>query len=177
MTTYVALLRGVNVGGKNMLKMADLKKQLEHVGLTRVRTYLQSGNVVFESSCAPDDVRRQLEAEIETSFGMSITVVLRTAQELREIIRMCPFERTALAPGQTIQLSLLLDDLSDKHAEWLNMCDKENDEYVVNGKEIYFLFRQSILDSKLAKVLQKLGNAVTTRNWNTMMKLAEMVDG
>jgi uncharacterized protein (DUF1697 family) len=91
MNLYIALLRGINVGGKNRIKMADLKHMFESLGLSRVETYIQSGNVLFESNKEEDILQREIEHEFATIFGFSVVVVLRTVTELGKIIRDCPF--------------------------------------------------------------------------------------
>ncbi|SCW51085.1 Uncharacterized conserved protein, DUF1697 family [Paenibacillus tianmuensis] len=174
MTIYIALLRGINVGGHNKIKMAELKRTLETMGLYRVQTYIQSGNVLFESEEIPETLRLRIEGEIRAVFGISITVVMRTAEELERIIADCPYADIPLAEGESIHVSLLTEAPPQKVIDLLSASERDNDEYHIHGREIYFLFRQSILDSKLAKHLNKLGDMVTTRNWNTMNKLAAL---
>ncbi|HWT27454.1 MAG TPA: DUF1697 domain-containing protein, partial [Mobilitalea sp.] len=78
MTIYIALLRGINVGGKNMIKMAELKRVLEALGLIDVQTYIQSGNLLFRSEEDEKSLSEKLQDEIKTAFGVSIPVILRT---------------------------------------------------------------------------------------------------
>ncbi|MFD3449974.1 DUF1697 domain-containing protein [Microbacteriaceae bacterium 4G12] len=177
MGIYIALLRGINVSKHNRIKMAELKHTLEMMGLSRVQTYIQSGNVLFESAEDIDSLRLQIEGEIKTTFGFSITVVLRTAEEFKEIITNCPYTSVPLAEGESIHVSILTEEPQKKVIELLSESERDNDEYYIHGREIYFLFRQSILDSKLAQNFQKLGNSATTRNWNTIMKLAALLKG
>jgi uncharacterized protein (DUF1697 family) len=174
MTIYIALLRGINVSGHNKIKMTELKSALESMGLGRVQTYIQSGNVLFESQEEVEPLRRRIEDEIKTVFGLSITVILRTTKELERIIANCPFAADSLSEGESIQVSALTEALSQKQIDILSDDKSKVDEYQINGQEIYFLFHQSILDSKLAKNLQKLGSSVTSRNWNTIIKLAAL---
>ena len=91
MTIYIALLRGINVGGKNIIKMSDLKRVFEGIGLYEVQTYIQSGNVLFKSNEEEEALRMKIEHEIAKVFGFSVPVILRTATELKQIIRNCPF--------------------------------------------------------------------------------------
>ncbi|MDF2636607.1 MAG: cytoplasmic protein, partial [Pelosinus sp.] len=90
MIIYIALLRGINVGGKNMIKMADLKHMFEALGLCRVETYIQSGNIIFESEENEETLRVMIENAITKLNGSSIAVILRTATELEQIIQDCP---------------------------------------------------------------------------------------
>lgn len=171
MTIYIALLRGINVGGHHKMKMADLKRVLEAMGLHRVQTYIQSGNVLFETEEAPQTLRLRMEEEIQTAFGITSTVVLRTAEELERIIAKCPYADVMLTEGESIHVSILTEELPQKAEDLLASSERDNDAYFIHGREVYFLFRQSILDSKLAKNLQKMGHIATTRNWKTMNKL------
>ncbi|TMV42658.1 DUF1697 domain-containing protein [Paenibacillus mesophilus] len=171
MTTYIALLRGINVGGKNKIKMAELKSALEAIGLGRVQTYIQSGNVVFESGEEADLLRGRIEREIKQTFGIPAAVILRTAAELERIVTDCPFAADALSEGESLQVCLLTEAPSQEKVDRLSEGKSEIDEYRVQGREIYLLFRQSVLDSKLAANIPKLGDSATTRNWSTINKL------
>ncbi|MEW9700897.1 DUF1697 domain-containing protein [Paenibacillus sp. SI8] len=174
MTIYIGFLRGINVGGKNMLKMADLKRTLETMGFSSVQTYLQSGNFLLVSEEAAEPLHKRIEQKISSVFNISPTVVLRTAEELDRIITACPYAADALVEGESIQLSLLTEVPPLQTTDILNKNKSEIDEFQILEREIYFLFRQSVLDSKLASNVQKLGDIATTRNWNTIVKLASL---
>lgn len=179
-TIYVALLRGINVGGKNKIKMAELRTALEDIGLGRVKTYIQSGNVLFES---PDDeasVRQKIEQEIASVFGITLTVVMRTAEEIEHIVAHCPFsaeliaEAAASCVGESLYVALLPESPPSSGIEKLAAANNGNDAYHIAGRDVYLLFRHSVRDAKLSTNLQKLGVTATVRNWNTMNKLVEM---
>ncbi|AJS60436.1 DUF1697 domain-containing protein [Paenibacillus sp. IHBB 10380] len=180
MTIYIALLRGINVGGKNRIKMAELKSTLEAMGLSRVQTYIQSGNVLFESNEEEEPLRKRIEHEIEAVFGFSVSVIIRTAKELATIAANCPFSEEAISEaassseGESLYVSLLLEEPSQKGIERLSAFRSESDEYQLVGREIYLLFRHSIRNSKLANNLQKLDVPVTVRNWKTINKLVTL---
>lgn len=180
MTIYIALVRGINVGGHNLIKMAELKRMFETMGLSRVQTYIQSGNVLFESEEGAEPLRRRIEHEIEAVFGFSVTVVLRTAAELERITGNCPFseeavsEAEASSEGESLYVSLLLETPTQEGIERLSAFRSESDEYRIEGREIYLLFRHSVRNSKLANNLQKLGVPATMRNWKTINKLAAL---
>src|SRR4051794_17331421 len=99
MTIYIALLRGINVGKNNRIKMADLKILLETLGLEKVKTYIQSGNVLFEASDDAARLSQLLEEEISKTFGFPVPVILRTAEEYGQIIRDCPYSMESLKEG------------------------------------------------------------------------------
>ncbi len=178
MAIYIALLRGINVGGKNMIKMADLKRVFEAMRLCDVQTYIQSGNVLFKSNEKEEPLRKKIEHEIEAAFGFSVAVVLRTAEELERIILNCPFsaeevsEAESSAVEESLYVSLLIHAPSQEKIERLKAFRSESDEYRIEGREVFLLFRYSIRNSKLVSNLQKLDAAVTIRNWNTINKLA-----
>ncbi|MGG3467673.1 DUF1697 domain-containing protein [Neobacillus pocheonensis] len=171
MAIYIALLRGINVGGHNKIKMADLKSLLEDMGLHKVKTYIQSGNVLFESSETVESLSRQLEEEIQKTFGFPVPVILRTASEYERIIQDCPYSTETLKEGESIQIAFLGGEPSHEGINHLQNFESGRDECKVIGKEVYLFFCQSIRDSKLATQLPKLGVPATVRNWNTVMKL------
>jgi uncharacterized protein (DUF1697 family) len=174
MTTYIGLLRAVNVGGRNKVPMADLRRALEALGLERVQTYIQSGNLLFESAEAPEPIRERIEQAIRDGFGVTTTLVLRTGAAWEQIIAGCPFPADALPEGTRLHVSLLNEAPSQRDAELLSKVPAEPDEYRIHGREIYCLYRQGIVDSRLAKQLAKLKTPATDRNWNTITKLAEL---
>lgn len=180
MTIYIALLRGINVGGKNIIKMAELKRVFEAIGLYDVQTYIQSGNVLFKSNEAEEPLRNKIEHEIEGIFGLSISVVLRTAAELERIILNCPFsedevaEAGALSETESLYVALLTHNPLKEKIEYLSAYKSESDEYRIVGREVFLLFRHSIRNSKLANNLQKLDVTSTVRNWKTISKLASL---
>ncbi|WML32997.1 DUF1697 domain-containing protein [Clostridium sp. OS1-26] len=177
MTIYIALLRGINVGGKNIIKMADLKQMFEAMGFCEVKTYIQSGNVLFKSDEDEELLRKKIEHEIEVTFGFSVVVILRTAAELEQIIENCPFSEDAIleaessAEGESLYVALLPHTPSQEKIEHLMAYKSENEECQIKGREVFLLFRHSIRKSKLANNLHKLDVPATVRNWKTIKKL------
>jgi len=176
MTTFVALLRGVNVGGKNTIPMAELKSELASLGLEEVVTYIQSGNVVFRSSAGDaKDIAAKIEARIAEAFGIGVTVLLRTATELAEIADQNPF-----AGGQA--------DLSKLHVVFLDRSPAAEavdeldpgrsppDEFSLGDREIYLRLPNGAGRSKLTidYFERRLGVRATARNWKTLLKLVEL---
>lgn len=174
MTIYIALLRGINVGGHNKIKMAELKSLLEGMGMHKVKTYIQSGNVLFESNEEAEKLSRKMGEEIHQTFGFPVPVILRTAEEYEGIIRDCPYSTESLNEGESVQIAFLGGIPSQEGIDYLQNFDSDKDECRVMGNEVYLFFRQSIRDSKLATQLSKLGVPATVRNWNTVMKLDTM---
>lgn len=177
MKVYIALLRGINVSGQKLIKMAELKLMFEGLGFERVQTYIQSGNVLFESQeIRMELLRSQIEEQIESVFGFQVTVVLRTVQELERVVRDCPFRTEDWADGETLYVSLLAEVPAQPGIDWLLACNSEVDDYHFADTEVYVFCRQSIRKSMFSNNLleKKLGVAATTRNWATTRKLLEM---
>jgi uncharacterized protein (DUF1697 family) len=178
MTIYIALLRGINVGGKNRIKMADLKQVFEAIGLCEVQTYIQSGNVLFKSNEKEEELRKKMEQAIEKTFGFPVSVILRTADELENIISNCPFseeevlEAEVSSEVESLYVSLMANAPQQEKLEVLKAYSSENDKYMIKGREVFLLFKHSIRNSKLANNLQKLEVPATVRNWKTINKLA-----
>lgn len=178
MTTYIALLRGINVGGKNIIKMVDLKRVFEAMGLCEIQTYIQSGNVLFKSNEKEESLCKKIEHDIEAAFRFSVPVILRTSEELEWIIRNCPFsaeevlQAESTSEGESLYVSFLMHVPSQENIERFDAYKSESDEYKIEGREVFLLFHNSIRNSKLANNLQKLDVTATTRNWKTINKLA-----
>jgi uncharacterized protein (DUF1697 family) len=171
---YIALLRGINVGGHNIIKMAELKSIFEDMGLMRVQTYIQSGNVLFESEEEPQQLSHRIEDELRTALGYSVTVVVRTSLELERIIENNPFSAGTLVEGESLYVAFLVGAPSQEGINRLIPFKTEIDDYHIVDLEVYLFFRQSIRNSKLSINLHKLGVQATIRNWKTVNKLAEL---
>src|SRR4051812_32742264 len=104
--SHVALLRGINVGGRNVVRMADLRALCERLGLERPRTHLQSGNVVFDANGPPGTLAERLEEAIERDLGLRVRVVVRTARELAEVVARDPLRDVATDPARYVVLFL-----------------------------------------------------------------------
>ncbi|MHA0855383.1 DUF1697 domain-containing protein [Paenibacillus sp. CMAA1364] len=180
LTIYVAFLRGINVGGKNIIKMAHLRHMCEEMGLCRVQTYIQSGNILFESSEEEDALREKIEHSIKKVFGLSVSVIVRTAEQMNSIVANCPFTEQQIsqaevtAVGESLYVSLMLEQPSDEVLDGLKGYQNVHQEYQIQGREVYLLFHQSIRNSKLVNYLQKLEVPSTIRNWKTMNELVAL---
>ena len=181
MKIYIALLRGINVGGKNIIKMNELKKTFEAMGLLGVKTYIQSGNVLFKSGEEEETLKKKIENAIEEQFGFSTTVILRTSEELERIVLDCPFseeevlEAESMSETESLYVALLTNTPSKEKIEYLNVYSSASDEYRIVGRDVFLLLRNSIRNSKLANNIQKLEVPATVRNWRTINKLIALV--
>lgn len=179
MARYVALLRGINVGGNKKVPMARLRELMEGLGYTEVATLLQSGNAVFTSKeKSPAKVGKQLEAAIAKEFGFEVAVVIRTRDELEAVIKANPLPGAEDAPSHFL-VTFLSDVPDPKRFEQIDPAAYLPDEFRLVGREIYARFPKGIGESKLATVLggTRLGVTPTARNWNTVTKLLELADG
>jgi uncharacterized protein (DUF1697 family) len=177
--TYVALLRGINVGGKNKVSMRELVTMFTGVGCTDVRTYIQSGNVVFGATTHIADRLPDLaERAIARRFGHRIPIVLRTADELAAVVANNPF----IQPGidtDALQVMFLADQPSAHSVEGLDSNRSPPDSFAVHGREIYLQCPNGFAQTKLTNAYfdTKLATTSTGRNWRTVMKLLELVEG
>jgi len=178
MARYVALLRGINVGGNKKVPMAQLRQLLEGLGYTDVATLLQSGNAVFTArEKSPAKVVKQLEKAIAEEFGFEVSVILRTRDELAAAIKANPLPGAEDAPSRFL-VTFLSDVPEKKRVQEIDPKAYLPDEFRVLGREIYARFPNGIGNSKLATVLSKpwLGVTPTARNWSTVTKLLELAD-
>jgi uncharacterized protein (DUF1697 family) len=176
MGVIISLLRGVNVGGHNMIKMDSLRKLYESLGLHDPQTYVQSGNVVFKTSEENlVQLSKRIEDGIERSFGFRPGVMVRTAPELAGVIARNPFAtRKDIHPSKLL-IIFLANDLDPKAQDEILRIKAGAEEVRVDGREIYIYFPDGMGRSKLPALLEKtLKKAGTGRNWNSVTKLLEI---
>lgn len=166
MTAYVALLRAVNVGGTGKLPMAELRAMCERIGFGAVRTYIASGNVVFTSALPEHEVKSQLEAALHAYAGKPVGAMVRTAAEMREVVRRNPFPD---APTKST-VAIFLDDAPPSDALDA-MTGRAAEEVRLGGREIYVAYGDGMGRSKLRIPAARHG---TARNMNTIATLAEL---
>jgi uncharacterized protein (DUF1697 family) len=172
MKTLVALLRGINVGGKNKIAMSELRSSLSSLGLQDVATYIQSGNVVFRSPDRADDLAGDIEQRIAGDFGVSVTVLLRTASDLQAVGRSNPFLKGG-ADHSKLHVVFLSDRPAANAVAGLDPERSPPDQFSLLGREIYLHLPNGSGRSKLTidYFERRLGVAATARNWNTLIKL------
>ncbi len=178
MIAMICLLRGVNVGGHNMIKMDALRELCESLGHCNVQTYLQSGNVVFQTSERDlASLAARIEAAIEKEHGFRPDVVLRTVAEMREVVAKNPFaRRKGIEPGKLIVTFLATEPSAESRAAVLGL-KPDPEEIRMNGRELYVYFPNGSGRSKLVPLLSRaLKNKGTGRNWTTVCTLAEMAE-
>jgi len=172
MSKHVAFLRGINVGGKT-IKMDALRKMFEVLGYENVRTLLASGNVIFESKTASEDkLRAEIETGIKKSFGHDVHVILRSEKEIQELVKSDPFKGVKVTPKTRLYITLL----SESPKSNLKTPHKSMDgEYIIreiNNKYVVNVLGPQVGTPDVMDFLGKeFGNKITTRNWNTMIKI------
>ena len=179
MPTYVILLRAVNVGGYGKVSMAEFRKMLMDLGFTRVETYIQSGNAVVDAKGTAAKVAQAVTAGFEKMMGASPGVVVRTHEQLEQLIRANPFAKEA-ADGTKVHVAFLAGPAAAEARGALERIvqqyPKRRDRYHLAEEHIYFHLPDGAAETKFTgKTLDKaLGVMGTGRNWNTVVKLWEM---
>ncbi|MGW5847716.1 DUF1697 domain-containing protein [Streptomyces sp. NPDC055254] len=177
-TTYAALLRGINVGGNKKVPMAELRSVLEGLGHGDVQTYLQSGNAVFSSAGEdPAALTRQLEAAIEAHFGFRVPCLVVEGGYLRAVAEACPFPAAELE-GKQLHATFCSEQPGAERFAALDAAAYLPEEYRIGDRVVYLYAPDGLGRSKLAEALARpavvKGIDVTTRNWNTVLKLVEL---
>lgn len=175
METYIALFRGINVGGKNILPMKALKALLENLNLQNIKTYIQSGNVVFQSE-AIDAARlsSQISAEIKKNHGFEPRVLLLALEEMEQAIRLNPFPEVVSDP-KTLHVGFLTSKPANPDMEALESLRAENERFELVDRLFYLHAPDGIGRSKLAASAERLlGVPMTDRNWRTIDKIMAM---
>jgi uncharacterized protein (DUF1697 family) len=173
---YIALLRGVNVGGKNMIKMETLREMVASLGFSNVKTYVNSGNVAFDAKKASDTtIAKKIRDAIEKELGMDISVMVRSTDEIKEIIAKNPYDGQ-FENDKYLHIFFLNEELSKENRDRLLENNSDVEFIAVEGRTIYYMLKISILDSVLGKgfIDKKLKIPSTARNWRTVNKVAEL---
>lgn len=173
----VALLRGINLGARRRVSMAELRELCGEHGCADVRTHLRSGNVVFASQQPPERLERELAERIREKFEIDVPVLVRTRDDLAAVIDRDPFGAIADDPKR-YQVSFLSSELDPQVATDLQAARLAPERVVVDGREIYAWHPDGIQRSPLAALLtdRRLGVTATARNWNTVTKLLALAD-
>ncbi|HKG55469.1 MAG TPA: DUF1697 domain-containing protein [Anaerolineales bacterium] len=179
MNAYVALLRGINVGGKNLIKMIDLKLCLEDVGFKDVHTYIQSGNVLF-SAAGSDQVKltKEIEDALSKTFNYESRVVVRSRKQMKDIVTHAPKGFGSDPATYRYDVIFLKEPLSAAKA-MKSVATKEGVDQAFAGKGVLYFSRLSsrATQSKLARIITlPMYQSMTIRNWNTTTKLLSMLE-
>lgn len=177
-TTYVALLRGINVGGSHTVPMRDLRDLVAGAGGEDVATYLQSGNVVFRATGKASQIVDDLESRLAQRFGFDIPVIVRTKAEMARVVATNPWPRDGIEPTKLV---VVFYQTAPKAAAFssIDAAAFEPERFVLTGRELYLHLPGGQGRSKLAAAInrQKLAPPGTARNWNSVTALAEKAAG
>lgn len=176
MHARIALLRAINVGSKTKLPMAELKATFEVLGYANVRTLLQTGNVIFDGDGRDAEVEARVEAALAERVGLATEVLVRTAAEWRAIIEANPFPQAARDDPSHMVVTPLKAAPGPDAVAALRAAIKGREQVEVRGRCAYLVYPDGIGTSKLTiKIIEgKLGTKGTGRNWNTVLKLADL---
>ena len=178
MSKRILLLRGINIGPNRRVAMPKLREALAAAGMKDVETYVQSGNVVVSSRKSPDNLARETQRAIADEFGFDVDVVVRTRDELADVVKRNPLGDVADNPKR-YQVSFLSDQPDPDVVADLAKLAHESERLVADGRELYAWHPEGVARSKLWAALagKKLGVTATARNWTTVTTLLEMADG
>jgi uncharacterized protein (DUF1697 family) len=173
----IVLLRGINIGARRRVGMPALRERLTDAGCSDVRTYVQSGNVVLDSDRSPQQLARVCERQIAEGFGFDVDVIVRTRDELAEVVERNPLGEVATDPKR-YQVSFLSAELDPGTVAALEDHVAASEQFVVIGRELYAWHPEGVARSKLWNKLagQGLGVTATARNWTTVTTLLAMAD-
>ena len=172
MKTFIALLRGINVGGHKKILMADLRALLESKGLINVQTYIQSGNVVFNSFVKASECEELISKAIQKKYGWEVPVLVRTPNEIKNIMNNCPFSEEK---KQKSYFTLLSEAPDQDLIEETQSMSYPNEEFIITYSCIYF-YSENYGKTKFNNNFfeRKLKVRTTARNYRTMMKLVSL---
>ncbi len=177
MARYVALLRGINVGGRKKVAMGELRDALGSLGYGDVETYLQSGNAVFTATNNdPAGLAGAIEKELERRLAMDVKVLVRTRDELASVVEANPFPEATSEPSK-LHVAFLSATPDAHRAATIDAARFEPDQFRVGERAVYLWYPSGAGRSRLTNDLleRKLGVTATSRNWNTVLALLERV--
>ena len=180
MQTYIAILRGVNVGAQKKVLMAELKEVLKKLKLQNIATYIQSGNIVFKSAekLSNEDFAAKIEKAIHKHFKFEVPVLVRNAAEWKKAIAANPFPKNKKIDLARVHVTFLSAEPAKALIDEIKKISYPPDEFVINGKEVYLHTPGGYGETKLSNSFfeKKLKVTATTRNWKTVNTLLEMAE-
>jgi uncharacterized protein (DUF1697 family) len=176
---HLALMRGINVGGKHVLPMKELARLFERAGCADVETYIQSGNVLFTADAElAAGIAERIARDVERAFGFAVPVVVRSAAELRAAVRANPFVKSKRAP-EALHVAFLAGRPAKALVAALDPKRSPGDEFAVVGREVFLCCPNGVARTKLTNAWfdSALGTTSTLRNWRTTTYLLERLEG
>jgi len=174
---YIAMLRGINVSGQKIVSMEKLRASFATLGFNRIRTYVQSGNVIFEASkTSPSVLSKSIEEEILSDFGFSVLLVLRLWDEMKRIADDNPFLKDRGIDHSKLHITFLSDLPAKAALGKLDSLNAVPDQFRIRGREVYLYCPNGYGRTRLSNATfeKLLSVQATTRNWKTVKTLVEM---
>ena len=179
MQTYISILRGINVSGQKLIKMDALRKMFEDIKFKKVKTYIQSGNVIFESSKSTiESLEKKIMKGIKESFGFDVPVLVKDLSELKIVLKNNPFLKKQNEDVSKLHVTFLSEIPSKENVEKIQAGNYGADEFVLEGKNIYLFCPNGYGNTKLTNNFfeNKLKLSATTRNWKTVNELVSIAE-
>jgi uncharacterized protein (DUF1697 family) len=175
---FVGLLRGINVSGRNMIPMAELRSLCEELKWTGVQSYIQSGNLIFAADGTPAEIERQLEQSITKRFGHSVPAIVRAASDWPSYIKNNPMAEACKISAKSVMLVLSKHPPKPDAARALQERAMNGERVLMAGNALWIHFTDGVAKSKLSPALldRSIGSTATARNWNTVLKINELID-
>jgi uncharacterized protein (DUF1697 family) len=177
MEIYLCILRGINVSGQKKINMQELKVLFGALGYSNIRTYIQSGNVVFShAQTKPEELASQIKQKIAEQYGFEVPVLIRTKAEWQQVVDNNPFLQEKDMSTDKLHVTFLANEPQQVSREKLKEFRYEPDRFILEGKEVYIFCPGSYGETKLSNAFfeSKLKVTATTRNWKTVNELAKM---
>jgi uncharacterized protein (DUF1697 family) len=178
MTTYISILRGINVSGQKLIRMTDLEKLYEGLGFSDIITYIQSGNVIFRTGIiySARELSAIIEEVIQQKYGFNVPVIIRTLEEMKAIIESNPFQKGSGNIPEKLYITFLDEKPQFTNIEKINHFDYLPDKFIIIEREVYLDCAGGYGTTRLSNTFfeNKLKVKATTRNWNTVNKLVEL---
>lgn len=179
MPIYAAFLRAINVGGRNIIKMSELKECLETIHLKHIQTFLQSGNVVFESELEDTEkLQILIQHSIEFVFSINVPVIVRSQEEMKNILTANPFDNFSVLPKDKIFINYLQNLPTEETLTAFKPMDAKGDIFKIDGKNIFIYCQNPYNETKLQNNFfeKKLFTFATTRNFNTSNEILNIME-
>jgi uncharacterized protein (DUF1697 family) len=181
MTTYVSILRGINVGGAKKILMSDLKHIYEELGFIKVTTYIQSGNVIFQAynDYSDEKTAKAVEKALFEKYGYEVPVLVRTAEEMENTMKNNPFIRDRNLDPEKMHVTFLAELIKKENLEIITKYDYSPERFEIIGKDVFLYCPNGYGKTKLNNSFfeNKLKVSATTRNWRTVNTLGEIATG